>query len=269
MKKRDRREGSIVEKKKRPIYRESILLDIKTVIRKEWKEHIIQRGSIRNFGILGTLLLILSFGIFLPLQFGEEWITSPDLLVYWAWVPLFLVINTIADSIAGERERKTLETLLSTCLSNRGILLGKIGAAILYAYISLLLILCIGILNINLFIVKEGFLLYPLSTMIIILVFSLLANILVAILGVLVSLRSKTVRQAQQGLSLAVMLLLFTPLFGYQYLPSTVKMRIHVWISRIGLNQLVLLILSLLLLLNIGLLLFTDARFKREKIDLL
>lgn len=267
MKKRNKRELFIVDQEK-PAYRESVLREVKIVIWKEWKEHILQRGNFRSFGMFGTLILILSFGIFLPFQFGEDWIKSPDLLVYWAWVPLFLVINTIADSIAGERERKTLEALLSTCLSDRAILLGKIGAAILYSYASLLIILCVGILNINLFFVKEGFLLYPLSTTIIVLVFSFLANILVATIGVLVSLRSKTVRQAQQGLSVAVMFLLFAPLFGYQRIPYGAKKRIEDWISNIGQSQLGLLLFFLLLLVNIGLLLFADARFKRKKIEL-
>lgn len=258
-----------MKENKKELYLTRLLpIDIGTVIWKEWKEHILHRGNLRSFGMMGTFILILSFGILLPLQFGEEWISSPDLLIYWAWVPLFLVINTIADSIAGERERKTLETLLSTCLSHQAILLGKIGAAVLYAYGALIFILIFGIFTINLFFVKGEILLYPLSTTTIILAFSLLANILVATTGVLVSLRAKTVRQAQQGLSMAIMLILFLPLFGYQYLPYTLKERTHLFISERGENQLLFLAFFLLLLVNSALLKVASTRFKREQIYL-
>lgn len=252
---------------KRPPYKKQFKHEVCTVIWKEWREHILHRGSIRNFGLLSTIILILSFGFLLPFQFGREWITSPQLLIYWAWVPLFLVINTIADSIAGERERRTLETLLSTCISVRAILFGKIGAAILYAFGSLLLILAFGVFTINLLFVRGEILLYPLSTTLIILLFSLSANTLVATTGVLVSLRAKTIRQAQQGLSIAVMLFLFTPLFGYQYLPLSIRERIFIWMSRMGWSE-ILLLFTLSLLVNIGILAFTDSQFRRGKIDL-
>ena len=37
--------------------------------------------------------------------------------VMWMWFSLLLVINVVADSFAGERERHTLETLLASRLS--------------------------------------------------------------------------------------------------------------------------------------------------------
>lgn len=244
------------------------LYDVQTIIWKEWKEHILFRGSFRSFGMLGTLLLLLSFGIFLPLQFGQDWITSPDLLLYWAWLPLFLVINIISDSIAGERERNTLETLLTTCLSESAILLGKIGAAILYAYGTLLLILLTGILTVNSFLVKEGILFYAFHTFCLILIFSFLISLLVASLGVLVSLKAKTVRQAQQGLSFAVMFFLFVPLFGYQYLPATIKGGISQLFYGCGRLQLTIMGLSLLLIFNTGALILAKSAFQRTKIPL-
>ena len=73
--------------------------------------------------------MIAVFGVFLPLQNGASWVTSPITMVYWAWMPLMLVTGVIADSFAGERERHTLETLLASRLPDRAILLGKVAAA--------------------------------------------------------------------------------------------------------------------------------------------
>jgi len=58
--------------------------------------------------------------------------------------------------------------------------------------------------------------------------------------GVLVSLRAQTVRQAQQTLNIAMMVLFFVPVFGVRALPSAVKERFAAWAVNAGSLRLLL-----------------------------
>lgn len=58
--------------------------------------------------------------------------------VLLAGLPLVLSAIMIAESLAGERERRTLETLLASRLSERAILLRKMSAAVLLGWMLLL-----------------------------------------------------------------------------------------------------------------------------------
>ena len=239
--------------------------DVKTVFWKEWQEIMVWGGA---RGKLGILLFVGVFGVFLPLQSGRGWVEAPSALIYWAWVPLFLVSSVIADAFAGERERHTLETLLASRLSDRAILLGKFAAAVAYgvsiAWASLLL----GLVIVNLVHGAGDLLLYPLNVGMGIIAFSLLGAGVAAGAGILVSLRASTVRQAQQTLSLAIMLLLFVPVFGFQAMPGEWKTRV---IERsAGLNvTLVIVVASIALaVVNVGLLAAAMGRFRRAQLIL-
>ncbi len=94
--------------------------DVLTVAWKEVKELFAMGGNLKG-GRLGMIIMIAVFGVVLPLNTGAEWVTSPVTVAYWAWVPLMLVTGLIADSFAGERERRTLETLLASRLPDRAI----------------------------------------------------------------------------------------------------------------------------------------------------
>jgi ABC-2 type transport system permease protein len=67
---------------------------------------------------------------------------------------------------------------------------------------------------------KDGLLFYPLWTTIGALVFSILVSGLSASIGVLVSLRAGSVRQAQQTMSIG-MLVLFLPFMFIQFIPRS------------------------------------------------
>src|SRR5436190_15215323 len=109
-----------------------MLADVWTVWRKEVREMLRLYGSGR-LGVLGLAAIPLVFGIFLPWQMGRAWVESPVALLFWAWLPPFLALSLVADAVAGERERHTLESLLATRLPDAAILLGKMGAALAYA----------------------------------------------------------------------------------------------------------------------------------------
>jgi len=244
-----------------------VIADIRTIVWKEWRELLVQRGNTR--GSLITLLIVIGFfSTILPLQIGRDWIASPFVIVITAWVPIFLVTSVIADSFAGERERHTLETLLASRLSDRAILLGKIAAGVSYGWGLTLIILFAQLVTINIF-SGEGQLLFyqgmigPGSVVI-----SLLSAGLAANVGVLVSLRAPGTRQAQQTLSVVAMALLALPVVLVRAIPAAWRESLSQMILTSQAYQFMLVILCVLLLLNIGLLMLTLARFQRTRLIL-
>jgi ABC-2 type transport system permease protein len=242
--------------------------DIWTIIWKEAKEILFQRGNLRG-GWFGLLIFIGVFGIFMPLQSGPSWVESPIGLLYWSWVPFLLVSGVVADSFAGERERHTLETLLASRLSDRAILFGKLGAAIAYGWGFTLVSVLIGLVTINLAYGQGGLLMYPAPIGLGILALSFLIAALAAGLGVLVSLRAATVRQAQQIFSVAFFLL-FIPLFAIPMLPETWRAQAINWFmqnsGRITIGTVVLAIAGVLILIDIALVIAAMARFQRARL---
>jgi ABC-2 type transport system permease protein len=173
------------------------MIDAIAIAWKEWREVFGQRGM---RGKQGIALFVVGFGIVLPLENGPAWITSPAVALAWSWVPMFLVTTVIADAFAGERERHTLETLLASRLPDRAILFGKIGAAIGYAGLMTVVSLLLGLVAVNLANRHGGLLLYSLPILLAMCVMGLLGAVFIAAVGVLISLRAATVRQAQQTL---------------------------------------------------------------------
>ncbi len=195
-----------------------MIRDIWTVMWREWRELAVWREPWVAFSSLVSFVGL--FGVFLPWQVGPAWISAPWLVLFWAWLPLFLVTTVIADSFAGERERRTLETLLATRLPGPAILLGKIGAAVVWVWGAAMLCVPVGLVTVNLTHPSAGPILYPPAGVIGIAAVAVLAALLGACLGVLVSLRAGSVRQAQQTLTIVVLALLLVPAFGLRALPD-------------------------------------------------
>lgn len=165
-----------------------------------------------------ALILIGVLGVFIAVQIGPAWVSS-DVALYWLWLPLLQMTGVIAESVAGERERRTLETLLATRLDDRAILFGKIGAALAYGWILTLLSLGLGAATVSVVYGDGQFQFYRFPIAASLLGLALLGGLFVAAVGVLISLGAPTVRQAYQRLNIAL-LLVFVPLFSIQYLPA-------------------------------------------------
>jgi ABC-2 type transport system permease protein len=244
-----------------------MMADVLTVMWKEWRELLRQRESMRG-GIARILIFVGVFGVFLPLQMGREWVESPRLLMLWAWVPLFLVTSVVADSFAGERERHTLETLLASRLSDRSILFGKISAALSYGFGLALIGIVLGLVTVNLVHGKGELLLYSPMIAVSIIGLMFLGAGLAAGAGVLVSLRASSVRQAQQTMTIAIMLLLFVPIYSVQALPENWKMPIAKLFINANTTQLVFIAITVLVVIDILLFVAAMARFKRARLIL-
>jgi ABC-2 type transport system permease protein len=238
--------------------------DMNTIVRKELRELLFQRGRFRG-GWVGILFFVTVFGIVMPLQNGPDWVKSPIGLVYWAWVPFLLVSGVVADSFAGERERHTLETLLASCLSDRAILLGKMSASILYGWGLTMISVVLGLITTNLVFGKGQLLLYPVKIGFGIVVLSFLVATLSSALGILVSLRAATVRQAQQTFSIAFFVL-FIPLFLVPMLPETWKIQMMIFLAGLNYEALAILVVMVLVVLNIVLISLAISKFKRARL---
>jgi ABC-2 type transport system permease protein len=244
-----------------------VISDILTVTWKELKEFLLQRGSVRGT-VTNMLLMIFVFGVILPLQSGRAWVESPLSLAAWAWMPLFLVTGMIADSFAGERERHTLETLLASRLSDRAILLGKVLAGMSYSLAMTVILLTVGLITVNVSDWTGTLALYPPLTLVGFFIFGTLGAALVAGIGVLVSLRAATVRQAAQSLSMGILLLVWIPILGVQFLPDSVKVSVMNVLTRLDDRLVVPALLIGLAVLDAVVLALAFSRFQRDRLIL-
>ncbi len=240
-----------------------MIRDVLSVGWKEWRELSAAEG--RESGLIGLLLFVGMLGLFLPYQVGRSWLSAPWVLLFWIWIPIFLMTTVTADTFAGERERGTLGSLLATRLSDRAILAGKITAAVLYVWGATLLSVPLSLLAINLR--SSGpFASYAPEQLATVGGLALLASIFGAALGVLVSLRSPTVRHAQQTFSLGVLAAFVLPVFGLQLLPGGWKAEL-IRSLLLGDVAKVALVLALVLALLDGVLLAAAlARFRRGRL---
>jgi ABC-2 type transport system permease protein len=236
--------------------------DILTIIYKEWKELFMARSSVRS-GLFSMVMIVALLGIFMPLQNGRDWLTTPILVLLWSWVPVLLTVGMLTDSIAGERERHTLETLLASRLPESAILLGKIGAAVFYAWGIMLVSLLLGAVTINLA-VADSPAFYDLRVFVGVLSFSLLSALLFSSIGVLVSLNSKTARQAYQKMSVVFLVVWFVPMLIAQFLPAPIKAEISARLMTLNLNAVLLLGMLILLAADAALLMICLKRFQRQ-----
>ena len=204
--------------------------DITTVMTKEWREFFVSGGS-RRTGLIFLVIVLAIFGIYLPFRAGQVLISSPWIVVLYSFVlPVLLMTNIIADAIAGERERHTLETLLASRLSDRAIILGKLGAAVGYSVALAIVTALVGMVAANLQ-GGENFQFYSLGVFASIVVFALLLSFLYASFGVLVSLRASTVRQAQLTMGVAMLVIYLLPILIYGTLSDTARQQFLDWIS--------------------------------------
>ena len=243
-----------------------MIADVATVMWKDARELIFAGGARR--GWLSLLIVIGVFCIFLPWQFGRSWVETPLMLVYWAWIPLFMVSSSVSDSFAGERERHTLETLLASRLSDRAILFGKFCTAVCYGWGLTVVSLLVGLVTINVAHGRGELLLYPAPIFLGAVVLSLLMSALTASIGVLVSLRAATVQQAAQRMSLGVMIIAFGPVLILQVLPVGWRAGVVQALQNTDFTGLAVIVVAILVALNALFLTAAMARFRRARLIL-
>ncbi len=244
-----------------------MIADIRAVLWKEWKELAVRRGGALG-GTVSVLILVIILGVAVPLQMGRPWVESGLGLALALWAPLVFATGVVSDSFAGERERHTLETLLASPLSDRAILYGKIGMTIGYAWLLTLAAMLLGWLAVNIVHGHGQWLFFRPAIGLGILIGSLLTATLAAAVGVLVSLRASSIRQAHQTMSIAIMLLLFGPVFGVQLLPVAWRRLIAAHLANLDVTRVLLGALLIVCVLDLVLLASARARFQRARLIL-
>ena len=244
-----------------------MMRDIFTVAWKEWLEFRDQLLRLRRGG-LSALIVLLMLGIVTPLQMGPLWMSSPLMLAYWPLLSSGMVSTLIADAFAGERERHTLETLLSTRLSDTSILLGKVMAAIVYGLVFTFANVIVGAITLTIRHYGDGVLAPDATHLGYMFVLVTLACSTLAGIGVFISLKAATVRQAQQTLGIIMMVLFIGPVLFVQFLDPAGRMSLATRLTALGTGRLVAWTSAMLLAASTILILMAMARFKRGKLAL-
>ncbi len=196
--------------------------DVQVVAWKEWRELLRMSGS-KHSAIVRHIFSIGIIGVIWPWQFGLPFVHSALAVVLASVTALMYIAGAAPDAFAGERERHTLETLLASRLPDRAILLGKIIALVEYGCLAAIVMLLVGLVTVNVVHGAGQLRMFAPQQLIMIVLFTPLAAGLMASVGVHISLRAKTVKQAQQTLSTAVLILLFLPIIAYPSVPDSWK----------------------------------------------
>lgn len=231
--------------------------DILTVMRKEWKDSLFQ-GGWRSWIRPGILVGIT--GIAWPLAGKAAWMSlSPLQMVVVLWVDFFVTISIVADSVAGERERHTLETLLASRLPDRAIVIGKMIPVVLYGWGVMVVGLFVGAGVCNLRYAHGSYSFYPMDMLLFTMALGLLVGSFAAIAGVLVSLKTSTVRQAQLTLSIGTVLLGGAMIALLRLLPGGLFQAFTV-------DQILLMAAGIVALVDLVLSIFAIRSFRRTKL---
>jgi ABC-2 type transport system permease protein len=234
--------------------------DIRSVVWKERKSQFRVRGSRLRF--LMMLFSPLLLGTIFPITWGPEWLVQLPPLVVATITAVILVAVMVPESIAGERERHTLETLLASRLPDRAILLGKLAVPVAVGVgASLLANLC-SLIVVNVAHWQGEILFFSPPIALGSLALSFLMALLTAGAGVFVSLKVATAQEAAQILTFAILI----PPMLLQLVPLLFRDQMQQFLDRVDGPQLLLIVLAVLVVLDLVVLLAAVARFQRSRL---
>jgi ABC-2 type transport system permease protein len=239
--------------------------DIATIMWKEWRELLRMSGK-RRGAMRRMIISVGLLGVIWPWQIGASFVLSASAALFAAFTAAMHTAGVVPDSFAGERERHTLETLLASRLPDRAILFGKVFALILYGLGTAAIMLAFAVVTVNVTHSEGHLMFYSPSTIMKALISSVVASGFVGAIGVLVSLRAATVKQAQQVLSTAVLLFLFLPVIALPALPPSWRVfGVHM-VQKYGARTIFLAACAALITVQLILYAIVLARFKRARL---
>jgi ABC-2 type transport system permease protein len=242
--------------------------DIVTVAWKEWCEYLHQEGETRGGPLRGAVFVALG-GAFIGWQmdpdFGRSWLT----VVLTMFIAVMFVTTVIPDAFAGERERHTLETLLASRLPDRAILLGKVTAAVSYGAGIAAAVVPPGVLAANLIHGSEdGGPWFDPGMVAAAVVVAVLGGLLIAAIGVNISLYAPTTRHAHQRLGFVILALFLLPAATIPALPAGVRGRLVMWLDTADTTLLITGALGVLTVAAVGTLAVALVRTHRTRLIL-
>jgi ABC-2 type transport system permease protein len=174
--------------------------DTATVARKELIELFGNRHSARGPLVQGAILVALA-GVFFPASDPSFLHGGSTIATFYLIFPGVLAASVGADAFAGERERKTLETLLATPLSDRAVFGGKAAAAMSFALGAATIALVASMVTVA---VRGGAPL-PIEHAVTLLITAAGSAALATSIAIFVSMRVAVARSAQQIASISTM----------------------------------------------------------------
>ncbi len=242
--------------------------DIFTMMWKERKSMFRAKGRKSQTAL--TIIMPILLAIYLPWQEGVAWFHNALSFVPVIVIPFILVGLTIPDSFAGERERHTLGTLLASRLSDRSILIGKIAASVLFAWLATIAVLLLSALAVNVLNWDGAVMFYSSTVLAADLAISLLEALMTAGAGVLISMRMDTVQSAQQSLMMILMIPLVVVQIGGVVLLQTMGGRgqIKEFFAALELREVALVVAGALLIIDLILIAGAVLSFRRARLIL-
>ncbi|MEJ2208431.1 MAG: ABC transporter permease [Anaerolineae bacterium] len=237
-----------------------MLDDILTVIWKEGRSQFRVRGSrLRFVGLIFSPFLL---GTIFPITWGPDWLSELPPLIVATLTSVVIVAVMVPESIAGERERHTLETLLASRLPDRAILLGKLLVPLAVGCgLAILANLCSAVV-VNIAHWQGHILFFTLPIALGSLALSFLMALLTAGLGVFVSLKAATAQEAAQILTFGMLI----PAMLLQVVPLLFRDQMAHFLDTVNGPQLLLIVLAVLVVLDAVVLLAAVARFQRPRL---
>jgi ABC-2 type transport system permease protein len=237
-----------------------MLDDILTLVWKERKSQFRMRGSRMRF--LTMLLSPLLLATVFPITWGPDWLAEVPPLFVAALTSVILVAVMVPESIAGERERHTLETLLASRLPDRAILLGKLLVPLAVGWGAAVLANLWSAVVINLAHWQGEILFFTLPITLGSLALSFLMALLTAGAGILISLKAATAQEATQMLMFGLLI----PPMLLQVVPLLFREQMEQFLDTVNGPQLLLMVLAVLVVLDVAVLLAAVARFQRSRL---
>ena len=175
-----------------------------TVLRKELLEILGNRDSLRGPLAQGAIVFLLA-GVIVP-RSASTWSDPTAPILLFQLFPAAIASMVAADAFAGERERRTLETLLATPAPEMAIFVGKTLCAV-----SVGLFVSMATLTSALIVASMHLGQAPLSTAMVgsVIVGSFSASLLTSSVAVAISSRVDVARSAQQMASMAALAIIF------------------------------------------------------------
>ena len=234
--------------------------DVMSVVWKERKSQFRVRGSRLRFIML--LFSPVLLGTVFPITWGPEWLTQLPPLIVATITSVILVAVMVPESIAGERERHTLETLLSSRLPDRAILVGKLLVPMAVGWSAAILANLCSVIVVNVAHWQGEFMFFSWPIALGSLALSFLMALLTAGAGVFVSLKAATAQEAAQILTFGILI----PPMLLQLVPLLFKEQMERFLDTVNGLQLLGIVLGVLVVLDIAVVLAAMARFQRSRL---
>jgi ABC-type Na+ efflux pump permease subunit len=168
---------------------------VRAVLRREWLRY---RSAMGRTGLLRFILIYgVVFGLFVPAQIDNP---SAAFLVF-ALIPLYVSGPAAVDGFAGERERNTFETLVSSPVRPGQLVAGKLlFASVLGTSVSLAVMILFSAWRL----LKDAPIPPP-AIVPVVVVLGVILSLLGSAVGLNVSVRAKSVRSAMQWFSVVLL----------------------------------------------------------------